>query len=58
MEQSVNVLYNLSGLLSLFNAYFSLAKINHVPLTLTEVIYAIQTVNRRRDSMKMRKISI
>lgn len=41
MQRSVNVLYNLSGLLSL---RLLLAKINHVPLTLTEAIYTAQTV--------------
>lgn len=41
MQHSVNVLYNLSGLLSL---RLLLAKINHVPLTLIEAIYTVQTV--------------
>lgn len=44
MERSANVLYNLSGLLSLFNSYFFLAKINHIPLTLTEATHATQIV--------------
>lgn len=41
MQCSVNVLYNLSGLLSL---RLRLAKINRVPLTLTEAIYTVQSV--------------
>lgn len=41
MQRSVNVFYNLSGLLSL---RLLLAKINRVPLTLTEAMYTVQSV--------------
>lgn len=49
MQWSVNVLYNLSGLLSL---RLLLAKINHVPLTLLEAIYTAQTVEEGEVTCK------